>query len=58
MGSRNSDQDTDGIVYSTASLKLGTQGLDLRRPADPAALTKLLNARFLDEKTIERRRGY
>jgi hypothetical protein len=58
MASRNSNQDSDGLVYSTASLKLGTQGLDLRKPADPGTLTKLLNARFSDEKTIERRRGY
>src|ERR1044071_5650754 len=58
MTSRDSRADTDGLIWNTASLKLGTAGLGLRRPAEPPALAKLNNARFLDEHTIERRPGH
>lgn len=53
-----SGQDTDGVTWSVVPLKLGTQGLDLRLPADPGTLSVLDNARFLDERTVERRPGH
>ncbi len=55
---RSSNQDTDGIVWSTVGLRLGSDGMDLRRPTEPAALADLVNARFLDERTIQRRNGH
>lgn len=56
--SRNSQQEQDGVVWSPAKLRLGQVGLDLRQPSDGASLMKLINARFLDAATIERRRGH
>lgn len=55
---RSSQQDQDGIIWTTAPLPLGTTGLDLRTPTSPGSLTKLLNARFRDETTVERRLGF
>ena len=55
---RSSQSDTDGVVWQTAPLKLGQAGLDLRRPSEPDSLSKLLNARFLDERTARRRGGH
>lgn len=55
---RNSQQDNDGTVWSTASLQLGARGLDLRRPSDPGVLSEALNARFLDDRTGCRRDGH
>ncbi len=55
---RSGNQDTDGIVWSTVGLRLGTDGMDLRRPTEPPALADLVNARFLDERTIQRRGGH
>src|SRR4026209_1145735 len=55
---RNSQQSQDSIILQTVGLPLGTAGLDLRQPADPRALSKLINARFRDERLIERRNGY
>lgn len=55
---RSSQAEHDYVVLSTAAVQLGTRGLDLREPADPGALTKLLNARFRDDKTVERRLGH
>lgn len=58
MSQRSSQQDQDAIVWQTIGLQLGLIGLDLRHSSDPRALAKLLNARFRDERTIERRLGY
>lgn len=58
MGDRSSQQDQDAIAWHTAGIRLGTAGLDLREPADPGALTRLLNARFLDERSIGQRDGH
>jgi len=55
---RNSLQDQDGVTWQPAALPLGSGGLDLRNPTTPGALTKLLNARFRDEQTLDRRNGY
>ena len=58
MSQRNSHQEQDGTIWATASLRLGSNGVDLRRPSDPPALADLINARFLDERTLRRRDGY
>lgn len=55
---KSSNQDTDGTVWQTASVPIGNVGLDLRRPDGAGALTELLNARFLDERTVCRRDGH
>lgn len=52
------DRDQDNITWKTAGVRLGTSGLDLREPSDPGALTKLVNARFADDRTVEERDGY
>src|SRR6266404_1109062 len=58
MAARGSQHSQDEITWQTAGLKLGQVGLDLRRPSDPRSLTKLLNARFIDERNLQRRNGY
>lgn len=58
MASRSSEQDNDGVVWQTVGMRLGTQGIDLRTPADPTALTELLNARFIDDRNIRQRDGH
>lgn len=55
---RSSQQQHDAIIWTPASIPLGAVGLDLRQPAAPNSLAKLINARFRDAKTVERRRGY
>lgn len=55
MSSVNSKQDTDGTTWATAGLRLGSSGMDLRRPSEPPTLADLVNARFLDERTVIRR---
>lgn len=55
---RGSQHDSDEITWNTTGVRLGTTGLDLREPADPGALTELLNARFVDDRTIEQRDGH
>jgi hypothetical protein len=55
---RSSQQEKDAVVWSPAKLRLGRAGLDLRQPADGISLAKLINARFLNQETIERRNGY
>lgn len=55
---RNSQQDQDAVDWQTVGLRLGTLGLDLRQPSGSGSLTKLLNARFLDEQNIARRDGH
>lgn len=58
MTQRNSLQDTNGTVWNQVPLRLGTRGIDLRRPDDPGVLSELLNARFLDDRTVKRRDGH
>lgn len=58
MGSRSSQQDQDGTTWQTVGVPLGEIGLDLRQPVTPGSLTKLINARFADEKSIARREGH
>ena len=55
---RPSQHQSDEIVWNPVGIPLGAVGLDLRKPAAPNSLAKLLNARFRDEKRIERRNGY
>jgi hypothetical protein len=50
--------DTDGLVWQPVALSIGGKGLDLRRPGEPGTLTELLNAKFLDGKTVARRDGH
>ncbi len=52
---RGSQHDQDEISWQTVGVPLGRTGLDLRQPSDPGALTELLNARFVDDRTIEQR---
>jgi len=56
MGQRQPDQDK--IIWQSVPFPIGGTGLDLRTPTTPGALTKLINARFRDERTVERRLGY
>jgi hypothetical protein len=58
MGARGSQHEQDEVTWETKGLKLGLVGLDLRQPSDAQSLSKLLNARFLDEKNVQRRSGY
>lgn len=58
MGQRPSDSDVERTVWNTVPLRLGSYGMDLRRPGEPPALADLVNARFLDEQTIRRRDGF
>lgn len=58
MASRGSQHEQDEIVWQATGLRLGQVGLDLRQPSDPRSLTKLLNARFLDERNVQRRNGH
>lgn len=51
----DSNQD---ISYQLGALPLGQYGVDLRRPPSAPALAALDNARFLDEKTVQRRNGF
>lgn len=53
-----STQDSDGVAWTTTGVPLGEAGLDTRRPDAPGVLTELLNARFRDARTIERRGGH
>ena len=55
---QNSNQDSDGLTWGTTALRLGSDGMDLRLPVEPSVLADLVNARFLDERTIERRDGH
>lgn len=55
---RSSVVDADGVAWQTASLPLGTRGLDLRVPIEPDAMTETLNARFDDERTVLQRDGH
>lgn len=58
MAARGSQHEQDEITWNTAGIRLGLRGLDLRQPSDPDALTKLLNARFLDDRLIRQRDGH
>ena len=58
MAQRASQHEQDEVTWSTAAVRLGKMGLDLRGPGDPDVLQDLLNARFLDEETVERRNGH
>src|SRR5262245_32102925 len=58
MANRNSQSEQDAIQWVTAGVRLGTTGLDLRQPSEPGALTRCLNARFLDDRTLEQRPGH
>lgn len=55
---RSSQQEQDGITWQTTGLRLGARGLDLRRPSEQGTLVNNLNARFRDERTLERRNGH
>lgn len=58
MASRGSQQAQDEITWQTVGVALGGSGLDLRQPSQPTVLTELLNARFVDDRTIEARSGH
>lgn len=55
---RSSLEDQSGTIWQAVAVKLGEQGLDLREPSAPASLTELLNARFVDDRTVEPRNGH
>ncbi len=55
---RGSQHSADEIVSQTTGVRLGGTGLDLRQPSDPGTLSKLLNARFLDDRTLVERDGH
>jgi len=55
---RSSQGEQDNVSWDVTKVRLGARGLDLRQPIDPGSLTELLNARFLDQQTVERRDGY
>ncbi len=57
MAQRSSQVESDEVVWQTASIPLGRAGLDLRASGE-ASLTRLDNARFSDERTVERRNGH
>lgn len=58
MGKQDSTRESDGLVWVPVSMRLGEHGLDLRRSDSQDALTELLNARFIDNKTVGRRDGH
>lgn len=58
MSTKQSKVQFDGITWEAKALPLGKIGLDLRRPGDPAALTVLDNAVFVDDSAIARRDGH
>lgn len=58
MAQRSNQRDTDDVALATVGVPLGESGLDLRDPADPSALSKFLNGRFLDERSITQRNGH
>lgn len=56
---RSSQQDaSDGVNWQSIGIRLGVKGLDLREPAEPDSLTELLNARFVDDRTVRPRYGH
>jgi hypothetical protein len=55
---RSNQRDADEVTYQTIGVPLGLSGLDLREPVEPGSLTRLLNARFSDEKSIRQRNGH
>ena len=58
MSRKVSSKDSDTVIWATAGITLGAAGLDLRRSDAPGTMSKLLNARFLDSKTLARRDGH
>ncbi len=58
MAQRDNQRDTDGNTYQAVGVQLGTTGLDLRQPSQPGALSKLLNARFEDDRVVRQRDGH
>lgn len=58
MTARNSQEEDDAITWQSTGVKIGVSGLDLREPSAPGALTKLLNARFVDDRTATQRAGH
>jgi len=55
---KQTGSDSSGVTWVPVPLPLGDRGLDLRRPGEPGTLTELLNAKFLDAKTVTRRDGH
>ncbi len=58
MSQRSSQRAQDEITWQTVGIPLGFSGLDLRKPAAPQALSKLLNARFADDRNVLQRDGH
>lgn len=58
MGRESGTSDADSLVWVPVPLSLGASGVDLRRQDQPEVLAELLNARFVDGATIERRDGH
>ena len=55
---RSSNSESESVTVATVGYRIGADGVDLRERQQPPALTKLINARFLDEKTVSRRNGH
>jgi len=55
---KSSNSDYDGQITQVVPIDIGKKGLDLRTNDDTQALTSLINARFTDSTSIERRTGY
>lgn len=55
---KSSLQDADGTTWATVGMPLGQIGLDLRTPITPGSLTRLINARFLNDRDLTRREGH
>lgn len=55
---KNSNSDYDGQQTQIIPLDIGKKGLDLRHNDDPDALADLVNARFVDNSSVERRTAY
>lgn len=55
---KSSQNEADGLIWQVVGLPLGEKGMDARRPSEPDTLVDLVNARFLDARTIARRNGH
>lgn len=55
---KSSQNEADGLIWQVVPLALGEKGMDARRPSEPDTLVDVLNAKFLDARTIARRGGH
>lgn len=55
---KSSQNEADGLIWQVVPLALGEKGMDARRPSEPDTLVDVLNAKFIDARTIARRGGH